>query len=285
MKDCEFVSWMADRMVHVYGESPNVDFVHRARAVAVRIEEQAREIERLESSLKTAATVMKVLQSTVRQLKAQPSAMVLPEPMKRGNEGEYGAAMIRGYNACLREVARLNSSPASGGDERDHDTKGSRKALGAMNAKLRAKVGRLERELATVKQSLTVGVPVYQLQCREIGEGLHRYADKLRAQVSQGGEAVAWQARFIESGDAWDAWKTCSKEHYDFVKRCPNEWPDYEVRALYTHPADQVAEPDAELVELLRDASFAIGSMLTNGEWYSPEELKHRIDAKLASLK
>ena len=43
--------------------------------------------------------------------------------------------------------------------------------------------------------------------------------------------------------------------------------------------------PDAELVELLRDASFAIGSMLTNGEWYSPEELKHRIDAKLASLK
>ena len=43
--------------------------------------------------------------------------------------------------------------------------------------------------------------------------------------------------------------------------------------------------PDAELVSLLRDASFAIGSMLTNGEWYSPEELKHRIDAKLASLK
>lgn len=31
------------------------------------------------------------------------------------------------------------------------DTKGSRKALGAMNAKLRAKVGRLERELAALK--------------------------------------------------------------------------------------------------------------------------------------
>lgn len=42
--------------------------------------------------------------------------VVLPEPIKRGDEGgsgEYGAAMIRGYNACLREVARLNSSPVS----------------------------------------------------------------------------------------------------------------------------------------------------------------------------
>lgn len=49
-------------------------------------------------------------------MKAQSSGVVLPEPMKRGDEGEsgeYGAAMIRGYNACLREVARLNSSPVS----------------------------------------------------------------------------------------------------------------------------------------------------------------------------
>ena len=56
-------------------------------------------------------------------LKAQPSGVVLPEPMKRGDEGgsgEYGAAMIRGYNACLRKVARLNSSPVTDGgvDER-----------------------------------------------------------------------------------------------------------------------------------------------------------------------
>ncbi|WP_425915999.1 hypothetical protein [Pseudomonas sp. GWSMS-1] len=42
-----------------------------------------------------------------------------------------------------------------------HDTKGSRKSLGAMNAKLRAKVGRLERELSTVKQSLTVEPVAY----------------------------------------------------------------------------------------------------------------------------
>ena len=43
-------------------------------------------------------------------------AVVLPEPMRRGDEGgsgEYGAAMIRGYNACLREMRRLNSSPVS----------------------------------------------------------------------------------------------------------------------------------------------------------------------------
>ena len=75
-----------------------------------------------------------------------------------------------------------------------------------------------------------------------------------RAQLpSQGDEAVAWQAGFIESGDAWDAWQTCSKEHHDFVKRCPNEWPDYEVRALYTHPADQVANIDPDkLAQFIR---------------------------------
>lgn len=36
-------------------------------------------------------------------------------------------------------------------DERVYDTKGSRKALGAMNAKLKAKIGRLERELAQLR--------------------------------------------------------------------------------------------------------------------------------------
>ena len=47
----------------------------------------------------------------VSEAKAQ--GVVMPEPMKRGDEGgsgEYGAAMIRGYNACLREVARLNAA-------------------------------------------------------------------------------------------------------------------------------------------------------------------------------
>lgn len=53
------------------------------------------------------------LERELAALKAQqPSAgVVLPEPLRRGDEGgsgEYGAAMIRGFNACLREVARLN---------------------------------------------------------------------------------------------------------------------------------------------------------------------------------
>jgi hypothetical protein len=32
--DAEFLSWLADRLVKVYGESPNVDFVLRLRAIA-----------------------------------------------------------------------------------------------------------------------------------------------------------------------------------------------------------------------------------------------------------
>lgn len=33
-EDNEFLNWLADRLVHVYGESPNVDFVHKLRAIA-----------------------------------------------------------------------------------------------------------------------------------------------------------------------------------------------------------------------------------------------------------
>lgn len=38
MTDKEFLNWLADRLVHVYGESPNVDFVHRVRSIADRLE-------------------------------------------------------------------------------------------------------------------------------------------------------------------------------------------------------------------------------------------------------
>ena len=57
----------------------------------------------------------------VSEAKAQ--GVVMPEPMKRGDEGgsgEYGAAMIRGYNACLREVARLNAAPAAPAADAGH---------------------------------------------------------------------------------------------------------------------------------------------------------------------
>ena len=33
MKDKEFLEWLIDRLVHVYGESPNVDFIHRLRSM------------------------------------------------------------------------------------------------------------------------------------------------------------------------------------------------------------------------------------------------------------
>lgn len=81
-----------------------------AGAAKVRIDQQAKPVP------------LAVAEFAVQQLaalKAQPSGVVLPEPMKRGDEvgsGEYGAAMIRGYNA------RLNSSPASAGDDESrHD--------------------------------------------------------------------------------------------------------------------------------------------------------------------
>ena len=85
-----------------------------------------------------------------------------------------------------------------------HDTKGSRKALGAMNAKLRAKVGRLERELATVKQSLTVEPVAY-------------------AAFAENGNIRMWCRSAIGKCELFDA-------HGN--KAVP----------LYTHPADQVAE-------------------------------------------
>jgi hypothetical protein len=34
MKDKAFLEWIANRIVEVYGESPNVDFVRKLRAIA-----------------------------------------------------------------------------------------------------------------------------------------------------------------------------------------------------------------------------------------------------------
>jgi hypothetical protein len=50
------------------------------------------------------------------------------------------------------EIAALKAQQCVG-NERGHDTKGSRKALGAINAKLRAKVGMLEREVTRLNAS------------------------------------------------------------------------------------------------------------------------------------
>jgi len=37
MKDSEFLNWIADRLINVYGETENVDFVIKLRTVAANI--------------------------------------------------------------------------------------------------------------------------------------------------------------------------------------------------------------------------------------------------------
>ncbi len=37
MKDGEFLNWLAERLVKVYGESENVDFVQKTKAIGRRI--------------------------------------------------------------------------------------------------------------------------------------------------------------------------------------------------------------------------------------------------------
>ena len=34
MTDQEFLNWIADRLVLVYGDNPNVDYIHKLRAIA-----------------------------------------------------------------------------------------------------------------------------------------------------------------------------------------------------------------------------------------------------------
>lgn len=37
MNDKEFLEWLIDRLVHVYNESPNTDFIHKLRKIADKI--------------------------------------------------------------------------------------------------------------------------------------------------------------------------------------------------------------------------------------------------------
>jgi hypothetical protein len=63
-------------------------------------------------------------------------------------------------------------------------------------------------------------------------EALHRYAEKIRAQPSQGGEAVAWQVTTAGALPAvyveYPAWAVGD--------------PTLMIKPLYTHPADKVAD-------------------------------------------
>lgn len=33
MKDAEFLKWMHDRLIHVYGDNGNADFMHKLRSI------------------------------------------------------------------------------------------------------------------------------------------------------------------------------------------------------------------------------------------------------------
>ncbi|HFH3746097.1 TPA: hypothetical protein ACGJ0L_004184 [Pseudomonas aeruginosa] len=69
----------------------------------------------LASDYDTLAAEAQALREEVAALRAR--VVVLPEPLNEGPArrecGEYGAAMQRGYNACLRELARLNGKTVS----------------------------------------------------------------------------------------------------------------------------------------------------------------------------
>ncbi|MBG4381418.1 hypothetical protein I5F46_32095 [Pseudomonas aeruginosa] len=58
---------------------------------------------------------VKTIVEEVAALRAR--VVVVPEPLNEGDArrecGEYGAAMQRGYNACLRKLARLNGLTVS----------------------------------------------------------------------------------------------------------------------------------------------------------------------------
>ena len=92
---------------------------------------------------------IKELKAEIAALKAQ--GVVMPEPMKRGDEGgsgEYGAAMIRGYNACLREVARLNAAPVQQVSVPDASTDFSQFLSAVMDAAGLVRHGRRSKELS-----------------------------------------------------------------------------------------------------------------------------------------
>lgn len=162
---------------------------------------QAQEIERLDSERAeqwrmrrdieaqndTNKAVIDELLDQLSQLKSRQSGVVLPDALSdafitcESGNGEY-RVLIK--SETLKEVqqihnwlARLNSSAVSAGDSRGHDTKGSRKAMGAMNAKLRAKVGRLERELAALpsipETSVVVERELFGLLSKVISDSGH----------------------------------------------------------------------------------------------------------------
>ena len=72
-------------------------------------------------------------------------------------------------------------------------------------------------------------------------------ADVLATQAEQQAGPVGAECRF--AGEA--EWSRCSLEHHKLVQANPGDWPGYETRALYTHPAPS-QERDKVDAEALR---------------------------------
>jgi hypothetical protein len=74
---------------------------------------------------------------------------------------------------------------------------------------------------------------VFHIEGPALADLLRDTAETLAAQApAQQAEPVTGQARM--SGGEWGA---CTVEHVAMVQAAPEEWKDYEVRYLYTHPA------------------------------------------------
>ena len=88
------------------------------RDAADALAEQAREIERLKADLDECDGGRWKLRTELAALKSQPSGVVLPE--YKGGELTDPAGFDEGWDCCINEVSRLNSSPVSAGgvDER-----------------------------------------------------------------------------------------------------------------------------------------------------------------------
>lgn len=118
-------------------QTANLCTTDAAESLRAVVAERDREIERLNSDYNEACEdAMCVARELERQkmnclnllqqledLKAQPSGVVLPDPKKEivawGHDmgGNYDEGHADGWNDALDEVARLNSSPVSAGDD------------------------------------------------------------------------------------------------------------------------------------------------------------------------
>lgn len=83
--------------------------------------------------------------------------------------------LLGSLRAQVHECGTAAPEPVQGEATNKLDTKGSRKALGAMNAKLRAKVGSLERELAAAKPDAELVALVAEMRRGIECDSVHHY--------------------------------------------------------------------------------------------------------------